>query len=531
MVRQVFAQLQYRQDSQRISMSNIQTCGPSPFSRTAHLVAAASCRCANASPRQNDRVPSTGSVVFKLLTTICIGMTIGAEFATASATDFQTAESAEANAPRPASYQTYVEVIDLRSLPRFAKANVRSCKYSETGYRVTATFADLRKFYDDLLTQQGWSEIVRESMQGAQSETYESHEYQKESSTLALSLSSYGAGEQSDVTVSVKHLGNLSPLDLPIAVDGEFDELFVSAGSAGWTSKLPPSELMNAVLERVRRDGWKTYTRPHTNQALPDPIFVSRSVIKQGVELNLFATVAQGLDGKTMLTCAVSLLENEVPIPPDARELSFQPTPVDASYKSSMSVADLVELIQSEAPLTGWSKIETTSSDTTPNKILFYEDRTGAVVRITLSCSVEKDATEARFESGEVPLLDLLSRRVRTGDDPRISIKGFPWPARTLTHEVMASDRGDDGNPVVEVTNERPVDENLRDYRAYFRSLGWDEMSVAWGSGAEAALRVENRKDEKRIGISVELTYQQVQSQGKTYEGSHAKISGAGLKE
>jgi Leucine-rich repeat (LRR) protein len=259
----------------------------------------------------------------------------------------------EGGAITPVSAQEAAQIIDLRTFPRLAGAQVQTQRLGEVTYTAPGTMQQAADFCVKHLTEAGWREPPGERRKNEPG----AHEFQAFLFTKQghiLSATIFAADK--DVGVSLRYSGNFDTRTLPRMKDAA-----LTAGGAGsflnytvtiYTTEASVNDVIDFLAKEVALLGWQEYVAYMQSSRRPPG---SLNFRKQATHLAIYAFKDREKPGKTTVSYVADVLTDDIPTMPDAVSLRLQDGAVfELRYETPAANQTVIDFYKKELPALGW---------------------------------------------------------------------------------------------------------------------------------------------------------------------------------
>lgn len=262
------------------------------------------------------------------------------------------AQSAERDAPTPASISAAAKVIDFRHwLVPEGSPSPRNRSLAQLSYETQADVLTAFRFQQQQLAGQKWIE----QPQSYVSEQSASATFQRDGFTV--SLSAFPGGQPGMSLVSLINHGNVDFKRLPLP-EGT-TTFYQGPASALFLSPASPKATAQSLQALLVKQGWEPYGRAG------DQYFFRQN----GVRLSASVSAAPAQEGKTMISLSSEQMSSELPAPPQAEGLQYADTTTELLFDTPQSREEIISFYRQTLAPDGW-----TSTTENPVKTGFREE-------------------------------------------------------------------------------------------------------------------------------------------------------------
>lgn len=314
----------------------------------------------------------------------------------------------------PASVRQAKAVLDLREFPQMPQA---TDAYAEVGllrYESPADVASAEMFHVKHLGERSWEEDTEENSRHLDEQSaYLTFEH--EGYSLILSVERL-PDKEGWVQIMLRNQGNVDTSRLP-----QFPDAEVLLGGQATTVYVTPAKVAE-VAEFTQAElsvlGWQPYKPPIALTA-SDTDNVSLFFKQNGISLAAYLGVAPDQDGKTTVQYDTSVLNNELPAPPDATAIEYDDLLPHLKFQTSLDFDKVAAFYRKSAEGLGWTAKDELTDSREDSTTLFFEGDESTLYLLQLT-KVEGDKTQVTFE-GVLTQEESSSEEPPSGDDQNAS--------------------------------------------------------------------------------------------------------------
>lgn len=327
----------------------------------------------------------------------------------------------------PASVRQAKAVLDLSKFPQMQQA---TDAYAEVGllrYESPADVASAVTFHVKHLAQRSWEEDTEGTSRHVDEQSaYLAFEHE-EGYFLILSVQRL-PDKEGWVQIMLRNQGNVDTSRLPrfpdaeVLLGGQATTVYVTSAKVAEVVEFTQSEL--SVL------GWQQYKPPIALTA-SDTDNVSLFFKQNGISLAVYLGVSPDQDGKTSVQYDTSVLNNELPAPPDATAIEYDDLLPYLKFQTSLDFDKVAAFYRKSAEGLGWTAKDELTDAREDSTTLFFEGDDNTLYLLQLT-KAEGDKTQVTFE-GVITQKESSSEKPPSGDDQNASPE-----SSTLSEESRA---------------------------------------------------------------------------------------------
>lgn len=285
---------------------------------------------------------------------------------------------------RPAGLEEIARVIDLRTFPRPEGAAVERSEIASSvpslGTINLTVPGDMKKvfdFYSDKLGQAGWHDAPQTNpLQPSRSikDDYAYMALAKQDFLLILMISKEKDGK---ISVHIDNHGNVDTRALPQVEGAKRDS------DQPQSTRYITTEKVAAVTDFTRKQltsqGWQEINRlPYSQEDSELLRFRNRAI---ALWINISSRADLNIGGRTAVNYSARVLNDELPTPPDARDVKLEDSatdiepPLEMTFKTPGTMESVADFYRKELTARGW-KFREKAGLMEKSKGFFYYDGT-----------------------------------------------------------------------------------------------------------------------------------------------------------
>lgn len=367
----------------------------------------------------------------------------------------------------PASLPQALKVLDLRTLPRLKDSEKPGqISAAALNYDAKATIAAAFAFHLKLLEAQGWKDADQPAAR-QETEQYAQATLQKQGFTLSLSIFPNGQ-KPGVVSIMLQNLGDVDTRQLPKPPDGKL--LFGARATSMYVTPKKVPDVAGAVAKELQARGWRPYG-PAFAQTADNPDQRSLTFMQRGTGLNVFISVAPAQGNQTSLQYSTTLLDHELPAPPDATDIAFDPQRPHLEFLTRSDAAGLRAFYEQALPPLGYKPREVQSGTTLP-----FDGADGSLLLVERQQQGEQTRVKLVYVPPEVVAAAKEPKPTKPAEKPTAPAADVGLTARQVPVPKGATELEYDADGgEIRFTSALEVKELADYYRKEFGQRGWKE--------------------------------------------------------
>ena len=286
--------------------------------------------------------------------------------------------------------------------------------YAEVGllrYGSPADVASAGMFHVKHLAERGWEEDTEGTSRHVDEQSaYLAFEHEGYSLILSVQRLSDKEGW---VQIMLRNQGNVDTSRLPRFPDAE-----VLLGGRATTVYVTPAKVAE-VVEFTQSElsvlGWQQYKPPIALTA-SDTDNVSLFFKQNGISLAAYLGVPPDQDEKTTVQYDTSVLNNELPAPPDATAIEYDDVLPYLKFQTSLDFDKVAAFYRKNAEGLGWTAKDELTDPREDSTALFFEGDDKKLYLLQLA-KADEDITQVTLEGVLTQSSGSSSERPPSGDD------------------------------------------------------------------------------------------------------------------
>lgn len=397
----------------------------------------------------------------------------------------------------PATVEEATRVLDLRTLPRMAGAQVNLQTLGMLMYSAQGDLKQAFAFQQQELAKRGFKELPGRHSHASG----ESSHFTKDGFLVAVSTSpSHGDPQRAGWSdVVLVNEGNVAVEQLPVPPGAKL--FHPSPSEASYTTTATPAETTEACRKLLVAAGWEPYGHIEPNPRQPEMTMhdFKRNAMK--IQSWIMTTPAEG--GKTLIRYSAELLSADLPAPPDAAQLRYDDHQKRLSFEMpEEQTAALLAFYQERLPRQGWKPTTERAivDDRKHTQFLIFRNPQRDLLALDLSARSGTVHAQLRHQSAE----EVAAEEERAKAQAEIAKKeldrknmriqfAVPLPANAAKLQKKSPKEWEYSLPTGSGAK------TLEMYREHFRQTGWTEKKGRESNGTSGSVSFEKEGDTIRV--------------------------------